>query len=269
MLRILMFISLMGFSNTQNLIKGGNTNQTSSYRDDKNIIYSADRAIDGSLENCAHSMENNNSWWNIDLLGLYEISNITIYNKDGDSINLTDAQILIGNLSETNGKVNSICANITNSTRNTNTTFNCSNGPMVGRYVTVYLQKGFLILCEVWIYGTKVTPFILINENKTWEDALNYCRDHNMDLASITDKDTQTWVELEAMKADSEFVWLGLRYTCTLEFWFWVDDHPLGHKNWAQDEPKGGCDMSAAINTRDRRWSSKSDNEKFNFICAT
>ncbi|KAK2908199.1 hypothetical protein Q8A73_009276 [Channa argus] len=107
MLWSLLLISLMAFCNTQNLIKGGKTNQTSYYTAE-GVKYSSERATDGNLTQCAHSQQTNNSWWNIDLLGLYEISNITIYNVDSGNVNLTGAEIRIGNLSETDGTANSM-----------------------------------------------------------------------------------------------------------------------------------------------------------------
>ncbi|XP_028984088.1 macrophage mannose receptor 1-like [Betta splendens] len=138
---------------------------------------------------------------------------------------------------------------------------------MWGRYVTIYLQTNILILCEVQIYGIR-KGLMLIPENRTWLDSLIYCRDHNMDLAYIHDNETQVWAELELQNSTSPFVWLGLHYTCTLGFWFWVGDHPLQYKNWDPNE-KGAneCDMSVAINKDNHSWYSKPDNETFNFMC--
>ncbi|KAI3374196.1 hypothetical protein L3Q82_006061 [Scortum barcoo] len=97
---------------------------------------------------------------------------------------------------------------------------------------------------------------------------LYYCRDHHTDLASILDKETQTWAGLEARKAETDFVWLGLRYTCTLEFWFWVEDHLLDFTHWAQANPVEECDMSVAMDTKEENhWFSKNDTDKLNFIC--
>ncbi|XP_037537970.1 L-selectin-like [Nematolebias whitei] len=86
---------------------------------------------------------------------------------------------------------------------------------------------------------------ILIKENKTWEEALYYCRDHHHDLVTITNLDEQRWVQEKAKKASTPFVWMGLRYTCTLDFWFWVSDEVVSYKNWVSDGLMDDCDMSA------------------------
>lgn len=110
---------------------------------------------------------------------------------------------------------------------------------------------------------------MLIKKNKTWEDALYYCRNKHRDLASILDDETQAWAELEAKEAKTAFVWLGLHYTCTLEFWFWVDDHRMKFHRWVPEEKTEDCDRSVAMETKEEyHWFSKSDDEKFNFICA-
>lgn len=110
------------------------------------------------------------------------------------------------------------------------------------------------------------SPFVLVKENKTWEDALYYCRDKHRDLASILDQETQAWAELEAEEAQTDLVWLGLHYTCILEFWFWVEDHRLDFSRLADETTE--CDRSAAMErNEDHRWFSMSDYDKFNFIC--
>ncbi|KAK1890412.1 Macrophage mannose receptor 1 [Dissostichus eleginoides] len=72
-----------------------------------------------------------------------------------------------------------------------------------------------------------------------------------------------------AKMADTEFVWLGMRYTCTLDLWFWVIDRLVCYDNWAQQEKtrQVHCGM-ATVMERDGEWYKKADNEKFNFICA-
>ncbi|KAL7375180.1 hypothetical protein ABVT39_013275 [Epinephelus coioides] len=111
---------------------------------------------------------------------------------------------------------------------------------------------------------------ILIKKNMTWEDALYYCEEHHHDLVYITNLKQQQQVQEKAKKANSPYVWLGLRYTCTLGFWFWIDDKMVTYKNWGADVPADDCDMSGAMDRGGKhKWFKKNDNEKFNFICST
>uniref|UniRef100_A0A3B3H8S1 C-type lectin domain-containing protein n=1 Tax=Oryzias latipes TaxID=8090 RepID=A0A3B3H8S1_ORYLA len=89
---------------------------------------------------------------------------------------------------------------------------------------------------------------ILIKENMTWEEALYYCRHHHHDLVTITNLNEQIWVQEKTKNASSPFV-TGLRYTCTLGFWFWVSDEVVHYKNWASPEQVNECDMSGAMQT--------------------
>ncbi|GLD57316.1 snaclec stejaggregin-B subunit beta-1-like protein [Lates japonicus] len=110
---------------------------------------------------------------------------------------------------------------------------------------------------------------ILIKESKTWVEALYYCRENHYDLVSVTNLNEQRWVQEKAKKASTPFVWLGLRYTCTLGFWFWVSDEAVRYKNWASDGVMDDCDMSGAMDTGGQhKWFRKPDNETFNFICS-
>uniref|UniRef100_A0A8C7YE58 C-type lectin domain-containing protein n=1 Tax=Oryzias sinensis TaxID=183150 RepID=A0A8C7YE58_9TELE len=110
---------------------------------------------------------------------------------------------------------------------------------------------------------------ILIKENRTWEEALYYCRHHHHDLVTITNMDEQRWVQEKTKNASSPFVWTGLRYTCSLGFWFWVSDEVVHYKNWASPEQVNECDMSGAMQTGgEHKWFKKHDEEKFNFFCS-
>uniref|UniRef100_A0A8C7YL37 C-type lectin domain-containing protein n=1 Tax=Oryzias sinensis TaxID=183150 RepID=A0A8C7YL37_9TELE len=110
---------------------------------------------------------------------------------------------------------------------------------------------------------------ILIKENRTWEEALYYCRHHHHDLVTITNMDEQRWVQEKTKNASSPFVWTGLRYTCSLGFWFWVSDEVVHYKNWASPEQANECDMSGAMETGgEHKWFKKHDEEKFNFFCS-
>ncbi|KAL1282205.1 hypothetical protein QQF64_001008 [Cirrhinus molitorella] len=70
------------------------------------------------------------------------------------------------------------------------------------------------------------TVFILVKEKKTWEEALQYCRTHHTDLASITTERQLQLTKIETMESQTESVWTGLRYLAGE--WFWVRNKTLG-----------------------------------------
>uniref|UniRef100_A0A3Q3AZI1 C-type mannose receptor 2-like n=1 Tax=Kryptolebias marmoratus TaxID=37003 RepID=A0A3Q3AZI1_KRYMA len=110
-------------------------------------------------------------------------------------------------------------------------------------------------------YDDKV---ILIKENKTWEEALYYCRDHYHDLVTITNLDEQRWVQEKVKNASTPFVWMGLRYSCALDLWFWISDEVVSYENWVSDGQMDNCDMSGAMETGGQhQWFKKTDAEEF------
>nr|XP_046174174.1 macrophage mannose receptor 1-like [Oncorhynchus gorbuscha] len=153
------------------------------------------------------------------------------------------------------------------------------NGPGVG-------TKGGAFCGEVKSSGkwndkgcTYTQPFIcyddelvLVSENKTWSGALWHCRDQNMEMVSAHNQNIQHWVQQKAKKASTPFVWLGLRYTCTLDFWFWVIGEESCYHNWAVGEGyntmKEQCGNTGAIQRDGGQWVGKSETERFNFICS-
>ncbi|XP_030609380.1 snaclec stejaggregin-B subunit beta-1-like [Archocentrus centrarchus] len=111
--------------------------------------------------------------------------------------------------------------------------------------------------------------FILIKENKTWEQALDYCRRIHRDLVSITDPQEQGWVQEKVQNASSPFVWLGLRYTCTLDLWFWVSDKLVCYEKWAREGKTEECDRAVGMDRGGQHeWFSQRENETYNFICS-
>ncbi|XP_018539395.1 uncharacterized protein LOC108888077 [Lates calcarifer] len=255
--------------NSDNIKLTGKTNQSSTYRQDSDN-YISDRAIDGNVSQCANTEEKTNSWWQIELESVRNISCIAIYNKCHQHSDITNAQIYIGNSNKTDGSDSSRCTTIKDFKQGCYNHIHCDRG-VLGRFITVSLSGNSpLVLCEVRLCGSKEdSPFVLVEQKMTWADALYYCRERYTDLASILDEEDQDWAVLTAKEAQTVFVWLGLRYTCTLDFWFWVEDHHLEYNNWAPGENTQECDMSAAMmKEKDNLWFRKFDNETFNFICA-
>ncbi|XP_071219346.1 C-type mannose receptor 2-like [Salvelinus alpinus] len=113
---------------------------------------------------------------------------------------------------------------------------------------------------------------VLVSENKTWSEALWHCRDLDMELVSAHNQSIQHWVQQRAKKASTPFVWLGLRYTCTLDFWFWVNGEESCYHNWAGGEGyntiEEQCGNTGAIQRDGGQWVGKSETERFNFICS-
>ncbi|XP_016523086.1 C-type mannose receptor 2-like [Poecilia formosa] len=131
-----------------------------------------------------------------------------------------------------------------------------------GRWTNVSCDNKKPFIC----YDDKL---ILIKEAMNWEDALYYCRGHHHDLVTITNMDDQRWIQEKVKNASTGYVWMGLRYTCTLDFWFWVSDEVVRYKNWALDGQMDDCDMSGAMETGgEHQWFKKDDDVKLNFICS-
>ncbi|XP_032427177.1 C-type mannose receptor 2-like [Xiphophorus hellerii] len=117
-------------------------------------------------------------------------------------------------------------------------------------------------------YDDKV---ILIKENKTWKDALTYCRDphHYDDLVTITNMDDQRWIQEKTKNASTPFVWLGLRFNCTLNFWFWVCKEMISYQNSTSAGWMNNCNTSGAMQAGgEHRWFQRNDTEELNFICS-
>ncbi|XP_048034378.1 macrophage mannose receptor 1-like [Megalobrama amblycephala] len=113
---------------------------------------------------------------------------------------------------------------------------------------------------------------VLIRQNLTWTGALNYCRNNDMDLVSVFSEDVQRRVENVTASASSPHVWLGLRHSCVVGLWFWVNGQTLCYEQWAAGYGTGEEDCSTtvrsgAIRTGDQRWVSLPETDTNNFIC--
>ncbi|KAL7880761.1 hypothetical protein SRHO_G00030150 [Serrasalmus rhombeus] len=120
----------------------------------------------------------------------------------------------------------------------------------------------------------KAIPLILIKEEKTWREALSYCREKHVDLVSVHTEEIQHWVEIMAKNASTANVWMGLRHTCTLNIWFWVKGEFICYQNWAPGNGTGvedcsGGERTGAVQSGSKKWVSLPEEQRLNFICTT
>ncbi|KAG5261359.1 hypothetical protein AALO_G00303110 [Alosa alosa] len=112
---------------------------------------------------------------------------------------------------------------------------------------------------------------VLVRDNKTWSEALQYCREHHVDLVSVTSERVQRWVSERAKGASTAHVWLGLRHACVLG-WFWVCGETVCYNHWApgQEQVESCKHRVGAVESGGGQWvSSLTETDKLNFICTT
>ena len=113
---------------------------------------------------------------------------------------------------------------------------------------------------------------VLIRENKTWREALDYCKGRNMELVSASSSDVQGWVREVSRGASTAHVWMGLSFLCPMELWFWISGVTLCSDDWATGNGTGRneCGRAGALQSGgDRKWVSRPMTEKLNFICSS
>ncbi|XP_029948783.1 C-type lectin lectoxin-Lio2-like [Salarias fasciatus] len=107
------------------------------------------------------------------------------------------------------------------------------------------------------------------DEKKTWEEALEHCREEHSDLISIVSETDRLLAETEMQRNNlTEHVWIGLRFLA--DQWLWVDGETMVYKAW----PKGGdedhqCAMwrRCGALTVEGLWGNYNCEEKRYFLC--
>uniref|UniRef100_A0AAY4C1H0 C-type lectin domain-containing protein n=2 Tax=Denticeps clupeoides TaxID=299321 RepID=A0AAY4C1H0_9TELE len=117
---------------------------------------------------------------------------------------------------------------------------------------------------------------VLVRENKTWKEALLYCRQNHVDLVSVASEKVQRWVREMAGEASTPYVWMGLRYSYTLNFWLWVSGEFSCYQSWSTGNGTGWYrdeggrrvwSTGAQQAGGEQKWVSLSEDTKLNFIC--
>lgn len=84
---------------------------------------------------------------------------------------------------------------------------------------------------------------VVVRETKTWEEALEHCREHQGDLASVASETEMELIRKEVGKDEStDRLWIGLRFFSGR--WLWVDGRRLTYEAWGE----GGAPVCPAFN---------------------
>ncbi|KAK7910397.1 hypothetical protein WMY93_015081 [Mugilogobius chulae] len=107
---------------------------------------------------------------------------------------------------------------------------------------------------------------------ETWMEAYDYCNQNYCKLAFFLDhKYLKTMVQVRAEMADTEFVWVGLFYSCAMKTWMWVNGRYVDNdnNNWKHPGEQNDCSVAGAIEKQrgNDKWVKINDKEKHNFIC--
>ncbi|XP_017159942.1 CD209 antigen-like protein A [Poecilia reticulata] len=125
-----------------------------------------------------------------------------------------------------------------------------------------------------WKSGDDTCNFFCVNmvpvaEEKTWEDALDHCREKNTDLLSLLSFTESQMAQGEIQSsAYTEPVWIGLRYLGNS--WMWVNGDPMPYEAWPEGDQDHMCPMlrRCVALTKQGAWESRDCQEKHSFICA-
>ncbi|XP_016360676.1 C-type mannose receptor 2-like [Sinocyclocheilus anshuiensis] len=136
-----------------------------------------------------------------------------------------------------------------------------------GRWHDKPCNKKFPFVCHE-------DKLIVIRENLTWSEALRYCRQNHVDLVSVHSEEIQHEVRNVVKRASTAAVWLGLRHSCTVGIWFWVNGETACYQNWAPGNGTSEEDCEDAVRSGavqsggGQRWISRPEHDKLNFICS-
>ncbi|XP_034044554.1 lymphocyte antigen 75-like [Thalassophryne amazonica] len=110
---------------------------------------------------------------------------------------------------------------------------------------------------------------IVVEEKKTWEEALEHCRDKHTDFTSLLSQTEVLLAQRQIQKNSiTDQVWVGLRYL--EDSWLWVNLDPLEFVAWPETVQDHQCPTwshSCGALTKKGLWEYRDCQEKLNFIC--
>ncbi|XP_054847998.1 macrophage mannose receptor 1-like [Eublepharis macularius] len=110
-------------------------------------------------------------------------------------------------------------------------------------------------------YGNSSYVF---TEEATWEEARKECHLKHLELTSILNPYSQSFLWLQVLKY-GEPMWIGLNSNVTNESYKWVSGWKLVYANWAPGEPKEN--LACVYLDLDGHWKTGACNKKFLSVC--
>ncbi|XP_043919226.1 coagulation factor XI-like [Protopterus annectens] len=111
----------------------------------------------------------------------------------------------------------------------------------------------------------------LVDELKTWTEAINYCRCHYTDMVSISSEMLQMVMAELVLKTTGPGVWIGLRNHRMSDTWYWINQLPLNYTKWGEGEPSNPlihrCGMLGLNGPQDVVWKTACCSMKLRFLC--
>ncbi|RXN15601.1 lymphocyte antigen 75-like protein [Labeo rohita] len=117
-------------------------------------------------------------------------------------------------------------------------------------------------------YCMNVFALVLVHQNKTWDEALDYCRKEYTDLASLSSETTMEEGINKITTSQTAYVWTGLRFMSG--HWFWLSGDDLQYKAWpAEGEIQCPAEhlRCGALDIEEKVWKPTDREERHNFLC--
>ncbi|KAL3999744.1 proline-serine-threonine phosphatase interacting protein 1 [Sarotherodon galilaeus] len=112
----------------------------------------------------------------------------------------------------------------------------------------------------------------VVTEKKTWEEALEYCREHHEDLASVASETEMLLIQKELRKHNTtEHIWIGLRFLAG--DWLLMDGQEMDYEAWGEEgkpscpHVKMRCGASQVTVGGKGTWKAHDCEERLHFIC--
>ena len=143
-----------------------------------------------------------------------------------------------------------------------------NDGTDAAKKIERFLLSSFIPKRLDWTIGNAARLdnkiFLKVDMRKDWQDAQDWCRELNGNLASVTNKDEQAFLFKNIVKEQVASTWIGgFRVDGK---WYWVDGNPFLYMSWMPGEPSGANQTRLAFAHGDFGGWDDDDDQPFPFI---